>query len=464
MRLTLVPGVTILGVALVTVVTARSDFLDAGLPVVQPGLGVMIRADVLKRDLAQCFRRIVPVNARAEEGEVYSLLQVAARAHLEPVFDPSRAALNLVVYGNLIGNSIRSVENVRAYTRERSSFNIGVELFVDPRCISMGNVAVSVPITSELIDIRTSPPAALEPLIQSLGEVYFDRNKQRDDLRITLEGETRLRKQIYKQAREPLHQANLRYKREFLDRLAEYGIGCDDLAFSSNPDAVWLTARFKNLYLPPPPPVPDSPLVVQVHPGMFNRLANDRLAGKSYKEEDMEKLSSDLSRYIDLPRLEKREDRPLQVKMAAKDPLTLRIEGDTLIFTLSGESYTVGEDTYPGINVSARYQIVRKGDGWHLVRDEELEVLPPDFQPGMRLGARQQVLRTILRRRLGRLLPQDIPIRDIALDPIALGDLGGQAGLSLTISGMIHIDQINTDLGWLSIGLCLKLDRRGNHE
>lgn len=456
----LIPGVTVLCMALLTVTSGRSDYPGLGVPfTTQPGLGVMIRSDVFNRDLAQCFRRDMPVHVRAEEGEVTSLVQLAARAHLEPVLDSCRAAFNVVVYGNLIGNSVRSVEGVRAFTRERSSFFINVGFCLDPRGVSMGDVSVSMPICSELLDIRTAKPHLLESTIQTLGEIRFERGQAEDDRMISCEAEKRLRREIYQQAREPLRQANKRYREVFLNRLAEYGIYHDDLGLSSAPDAVWLTARFKGMYLPDPPLAPDHPLVVQIHPEMLNRLASDRIAGKSYNEDELEQVISDLGRYVEIPRLEKKEDRPLKVKMAQKDPIRLMVEGTRLAFTLSGESYTVGDDTYPGMNVTARYQVVRKSDAWHLIRDEELEVLPPDFKPGMGLGARQQVLRTILRRRIGRLLPQDIPLRDVAFAPIPLGDIAGQQGEQLSISATLHIEQIELDRGWVTMGLCLKVNK-----
>lgn len=147
-----------------------------------------------------------------------------------------------------------------------------------------------------------------------------------------------------------------------------------------------------------------------------------------------------------MPAKPKKEEEPLVITMAKKDPLTLAIEGNTFVVTMRGESYKVGKNLYAGMNVTAHYKTERKGEELHLVRDQELEVLPPDFKPGDTLGARQQVLRTILRRRLGRLLAADIPLREIPLDTIEL-----QEGLA--ISGAFRIDVIDTGKGWLSVGL-----------
>jgi hypothetical protein len=447
--------------ALLTISAGRSDNQDPALLLTsRPGFGLMVRSDLLKRDLEQCIRRTFPAHERVEEGEMTSLLEIAARAHLAPLYDPCRVAVNVVVYGNLLGNSIRSVEGVNAYTRERSRFMINLELFLDQHGASLGGVGVSMPIHSELLDIRTARPTIFEPTIQTLGEIRFEMGQQKDDQRLTEEGEKRVRRDIYKQARQPLCQANKWYREEFLKNLADLGIKCDDLGFYSTPDFIWLTARNKNLILPPPPPVPDSPLVLQLHPGMLNYVASEQLAGKTYTEEELEKLTADLGRYIQLPQLEKQEDRPLKVKMASKDPLTLKVDGEDLVLTIAGESYTVGEDTYPGMNVTARYRIVRQGAEYHLIRDADVDPLPPDFKPGMRLGARQQVLRTILRRRFGRLLPSDIPLRDLSLRDFVPENLGGQEGLS--IGGTLRIERLETTGGWLTVGVRYRPEHTGH--
>jgi len=449
-RLHLIPGMTVLGVALLAVSAGRSDDCEPSkAPPGPPGFGVGIRADLLRRDLAQSFRREFPVYERAAEGEFSGLMQVAARAYLDPFPSTGQAGVNVIVYGNALSNSIRSAESVSAFTQERSSFTISLELLLNEKGICLGGVGVYAPIRSNLLGIRSSLKGPGKDIVESIGESRFDMGRKRDDKKITAGAEQKMRQSIYQQARKELPRINKRYQEDFIKPLTDAGITPDQLKFSSDEAAVWMTARLKDLRLPEPPHPPNRSAVVQLHPDMFNALANRTLAGKTYNEAEMEKFSDRLSRYFDLPARPKKEEEPLAITMAKKDPLTLNIDGDKLIFTMRGESYKVGDALYQGMNVTARYKIDRKREELHLMRDEDLEVLPPDFKPGDQLGARQQTLRIILRRRLGRLLPPDIALRDIALDTIEL-----QEGLS--ISGAFRIDVIDTDKGWLSLGLGFK--------
>jgi hypothetical protein len=278
----------------------------------------------------------------------------------------------------------------------------------------------------------------------SLVESGFDIRRERDDRKITAAIEDRLLQAAFRERATRLRDANKHYEDDFLSRLGDAGLRRQELHFSSDPEALRLSAQLENQRLPAPPSLPTGPAAVQLHPAFINQLANRGLAGKTYTDKQMEDAFSNLNKLLELPPLPKVQDVPWSITMADKDPLIVRIDGNTLITTLRGKSYTSDDNRYNGMNVTSRYHIVHKGDDLRLVRDEELEVLPPDLKPGVPIGLRQEVLRSLLRRRFGRLLPREIPFRELKLDD------------SLQLQGSLRIKDFLTTGGWLTIGLGYK--------
>jgi hypothetical protein len=451
MRLPPVGGLAVLGVCLLVVAPARSEDSTPVPPLPElAGFGVRVRADFFKHDLAQTFPAEFFYHESLPEGDIDSFVQSTNHAHLEPFPCAGRAGLYLVVNGDSLATSTRSRYPVKLFTAEKSTFSIRQPIFLDGKVASVGEVAVTSPIHSELHTTKTALKCPADQLIRGLVKVRFETGLEKDDQKITVEVEKRMSGWLDQEWDKWLPKINKWYHDQVLENLSRAGVGRDEVRFYSDEAALWMTIHANELHLPAPPKGPEHPVVLRLHPAAFNLLANRNLAGKSYNEEELEKLAADASRFLRLPAPPKREERPLLVTLAPKDPLTLTVDGADLLLTLRGESYEVNDKRYPGMNVTARYRITRTGHELHLSRDEQLEVLPPDFENGRNLGARQQVLRSVLRRHIGRLLPLDVPLRDIPLD-----DAGRNAGMpeDLSISGSFRIDLVETQGGWVTVGL-----------
>ena len=60
------------------------------------------------------------------------------------------------------------------------------------------------------------------------------------------------------------------------------------------------------------------------------------------------------------------------------------------------------------MNVSAAYKIEESADGFKAVRQGDIEVLPPDFEPGKQIDARRQVIRKLLEKRFAKVFEPEI--------------------------------------------------------
>lgn len=434
-----VTSLIVLAAVLPAVPTIRAGAVDTTVANA-PVLRVVVRSGFLTYDLAQPFRRTFPVNEQAEEGTVSSTVETAGWGFVEVMPCENRIALQVNVRGAARANSVRSRGRVHAITREFSHFWIVQELFVDAEALCLGGLGVSFPIHSQLVQIFSDLPEPVNDFIQGFGEARFDFGRKRDDRKITAAAEQRLYQEVSKEASKQLQERNKEYQEKVLDELWKAGFRRQDLSFSSDSEAVRMNLRHQDLSPGTAPALPGQPISMQLHATLVSQLSS-RLAGKTYQDKELEDAFNDLNRFLKLPALPKVEDTPWSVTMAKRDPLSLKLDDNTIELTIRGDRYTSGDNTYTGMNVTARYRIVRKDDQLRLVRDAELEVLPPDFKPGTTLGARQQVLRTLLRRRFGRLLTQEITLRDLTPPE------------KVSLPGTFRVEHLQTRDGWLILGV-----------
>jgi hypothetical protein len=93
--------------------------------------------------------------------------------------------------------------------------------------------------------------------------------------------------------------------------------------------------------------------------------------------------------------------------------------------TLRGRKYVRGDNSYPGMEITADYRIDASGDQPKAVRQGGLKVYPPGFKPGSgeKLDTRQQMLRTLLEKRFEKIFTEEmIP------EPMALSGAWEKAG------------------------------------
>jgi hypothetical protein len=158
----------------------------------------------------------------------------------------------------------------------------------------------------------------------------------------------------------------------------------------------------------PPQPLRASAIAVRVHESWINNLASSLLAGQTVTADSMRNLAQE--RFGEVPeRLKLREGQePWSIEFDAVDPVTVVFGPSTLQCTVRGRRYKSGERSFGAMNVSVTYRVESRGDALRLVRQGELEILPPDYRPGKTLSPRQVTLRTLLRNRLEELLEKEI--------------------------------------------------------
>jgi hypothetical protein len=211
--------------------------------------------------------------------------------------------------------------------------------------------------------------------------------------------------------------------------------------------AVVLAGRRDQFAAPTPPPAgfDDSQLEIRLHESAVNNLASSLLAGREFTNDDFRRILTDLlgdaaDKFLSTATEGDASDSSWGIKFAAERPLSVHFAGDVLELKIRGERFVSNDKAYAAMDITARYQLVADGDTIKAVRQGELVILPPDFEPGKRLKIRQITLKQLLQRRLNKVLKPELVPEGIELT----GELSGVGTLRLT--------HLVTQDGWLAAG------------
>ncbi|MBX7167403.1 MAG: hypothetical protein K1X74_13825 [Pirellulales bacterium] len=175
----------------------------------------------------------------------------------------------------------------------------------------------------------------------------------------------------------------------------------------------------------------DADISVRLHETMINNLTQSALAGVRLDEAEMQRLTKEI--YGEVPRqfASSEGEQPWSITFARRRPITVRFDDDHVTITIRGSRYTSGETAYQAMNVTTVYRVERTGDQVSLVRQGEIDVLPPDFKPGDKLSLKETSLRQLLIRRFGKIFEDRY---DLAQVPMTgrLADAGELAVLEFS--------------------------------
>lgn len=191
---------------------------------------------------------------------------------------------------------------------------------------------------------------------------------------------------------------------------------------SSLQDSIFLTitqATPFQLAAPTSPPELENEgdLSLRFHVSLINNLAASLLAGQTIVEA---RLADGLQkRFGWVPKGLQVADRRRAWTMTfqQENPLTMEIGEGSFVVRLRADRFTVGDTQYPGMRVSAAYGLTGRDLGMVVRRQGRLRIVPTDFNPeiGERLGVRQQVFVSMLRKRFDRIFPDVLTVEEFIL-------------------------------------------------
>ncbi len=401
--------------------------------------------------LVEVHERIVaggindPINDVGPVRDVILGTQIVGTAHTvgsvraELGEGPGAAVIRLALSGTAYSNSVGRNGPAVIYSRGATTLNGSKPLILDGQGLrslpARSRASTQTTITGIGVNARH-----FKNLIQKGATKRVYQSKGQAQQIASRHAEARLNARLDSQSLGFIARANQGFQKRFRYPLMRIGALPDRLWFSSTGDLLRVTARQATASqlgaITAPPAMAAGDVNVRLHESLVNNLAASALGGRRLDAEQMNKLMIDLTGKIP----EELQSDPDQQKdwsiTFAEEPITARFADSGFAITIRGDEYTSGERAFPAMNVTARYRIEQGAGVIRAVRQGDLEILPPDFNPDTdRLSVPQQSLARILERRFGKIFKPEmagqgleLPGRWKRLGKLALAQLGSEGG------------------------------------
>jgi hypothetical protein len=156
--------------------------------------------------------------------------------------------------------------------------------------------------------------------------------------------------------------------------------------------------------------------VCHVHESLLNNLAESYLAGRRLREVEIGEFIGELAGWIPAGFQPQEDQASWTISFDKVQPCVIKFDLDCLTFEIRATDMFVDQTAYPGAIIQAQYQIDPQASGLVGKRSRRLSVdvreARDDTSP---LGVRQQVFRSMVRRRFDSILPVELNWQHIDL-------------------------------------------------
>ena len=222
------------------------------------------------------------------------------------------------------------------------------------------------------------------------------------------------------QASTAIEQANANYEAKVRRPLGDRLAFPQQLGFSTTAEAIHVSgveAADDQLAAPTAAPsvTPQSEISVSVHESMANNLATTVLSGLRLTDDMSQRTVKELlGRVPDRLQPDQAQDQePFTIVFARRQPISVTFADNGFSVTIRGREFFTADRSHPAMNITASYKFVKTDSGFKAVRQGDLDIFAPGTLPGSgkQRGLRQQVIWTVLQRRLGKIFQPELPMQ-----------------------------------------------------
>ena len=415
-----------------------------------PNLLVDVDESLLATAINREVDQVEPVDEVIQGTRVRGTGRTVGKVHLDFVPSPSAAAFELV-FGAVNHSQTHGGRGpVTVYSTSETRLDAKKLITVDDEDVTIGPTEVSAEAHSKPAGIGVSKRFG-ERMIRKIASRKSAEIRPRADAEASGKARAKLRRQFDEQTAEPIAQARHDYHHRFREPLLERDWYPDLLSLSTSDSRLSVLARKAiadqiAAATPAPAPAADAVLAARIHDTAINNVAEITLSGRTLTQEDIEELAK--SREVAMPTAfgSDPDQQPWSITFARRRPVEVDVADNWLQVTIRGDAFTSGDRSFPGMDIWAAYRVGQvDGDPERpcLVRDGEVQIYPPGFEPGSgdRLTVQETSLRRILTRRFSNIFKEQIEIEPLQLP----GEL--EAAGPLPLEELV----VQKD-GWISAG------------
>ncbi len=385
----------------------------------QPNLSLEVSDDLLSAGLAITVDETEPIRDVILGTDIFGTGHTTGRVEIELVPAADHAEIHTVLRGTVASKTTGYKGPVRIYSDGLTQITSRKPLLIDAEHVWSRPAGTEAETRTTIAGIRSRFGGRC---IERFAWRRACAQKSQADWIAARHAEQRVSRRVDKRAGDLVARANRVFRHKFRQPLGERKLLPDLLRFSTTESALRLTAAHRGPFgLAATSSAPDldsqPDLAVRLHESMVNNFMAAALSGVIVEEEDLQARVTDLLGSLPEPLQPDEDAEPWGITFARRQPISVVFADGRLSLTIRGLRYTEGDNRYPGMNVTAAYQVRNTDRGPKAIRQGELEILPPGFDPskGGRLSARQQVLRTLLEKRFGKIFTEELVPEELVL-------------------------------------------------
>jgi len=383
-----------------------------------PNVLVKVSDDLVASRLAGPVEDTSPVQDYILGTDIRGTGHTTGQVSVELVPAQTAGQLDLVFKGKVDTDAVGYNGPVRIYStgvaeiEGRKRLSLGAERIAGSPAASQAEVSTSIN------DIVSNKGRAL---VERLAWRRAMKQKAQAEYIAARHAEERFNERMDKQADELIAQANNDLQKKFRRPLLERRLFPELFRFQTTKDALYVTllqAADGSLAAPgAPPEIPQSgDLSVKVHQSAITNLTNAALSGVILDEKRFRELAQEHLGPLAREKVPE-ENEDWSITFAPHQPISVTFDEGKFAITIRGQEYYADGETHPAMNVTAVYEIRKTERGFKALRQGKLSIFPPGFDPksGEQLPPRIQMLRTMLERRFGKFLTEELTPKNLVV-------------------------------------------------
>jgi hypothetical protein len=360
-----------------------------------------------------------PVRDNILGTSIHGTGRTTGKVTVELVPTEDRATIMTVMKGTNVADTVGYNGPVVIHSDGTSDLTTQKQIFIDGEHLWTSPARADAVVHSHIRSIRARNGMRL---IENIAWKRARRQKCKADAIAAQHAEQRVSERFDEEVDELIGTSNDDLQKKVRGPLLERGVYPAELQYSTDVDFLnvsMLQAGALDLGATTSPPevVADADLRVRVHESMINNFTSGALAGMLIREERMQEAATNM--LGELPKeLESEEGAlPWGISFQAYRPVWVAFSNSQFTISIRGRSFYEGDTRHPGMDVTVTYKIVGEGDSLKAVRQGEVQIFPPGFDPegDKKLSAEQAAIRRILQRRLGKKFEEEIIPEDLVL-------------------------------------------------
>ncbi|MGC4006238.1 MAG: hypothetical protein QM811_25225 [Pirellulales bacterium] len=413
----------------------------------QPNLFVNVHRRFLAAGMESQINEIAPITDNIMGTRIGGTTHTTANVFLTMRPNATKALFDMHLVGSVSSNTVGHNGPAIIYSRGLTSIDGHKVIEIDGDGLKQ-YAATAAARTSTQFTGFSSTAKCLNGLITKVASKRANQSKGQAEYVAARHAKDRIRNRMNEQSAQLVAQANADWRTKFRAPLDRWNVFPQRLEFSTDAETLNLLALSADQYqlgaIVPPPPFTggdrNSDIEFRLHETFANNVTETMLAGrtltKAYVEQTLMKVANEVPE-----ELQDEEQRDWSITLDSVKPFGVSFHDGGFDVIIRGTEYTSGDNTYPAMNVSAKYKFEKSDGIVKGIRQGDVEIYPPEFKQGDQLTPQETALKRILTRRFEKILK-----------PVMF-DQGIQLKGRWAAYGKLFIRAANSEQGWLQATL-----------